>query len=449
MKHRKNGGLVLGLLLLLGWYHPAMAQERKELTVQEAIDLSLKSSNQLKGSQARIEQATAALREAVDRRLPDASASGAYLRLNSPNVSMKVKPSGNSGGSGSEQQGKVAQAMYGMANLSLPLYAGGRITYGIESSRYLAEAARLDAANDRAEVVLNTIEAFNNLAKAKAAVGLVREHLQDAHQRVLDFRKLEQNGLMARNDVLKAELQESNTELALLDAENNWKLANINMNLLLGLPDATELNPVVNSLKSATALQPLEDFVQQGLKNRKDLAALQLRGQAAATGVKAVKGEKLPSLALTAGYVDLHVPNLMTVTNAVNLGLGVKYDIASLWKNKAKVQQAQARVRELQAGEESLNDGIRLQVSQAYQNYLSSQKKIDVYDKSVAQAEENYKVIQNKYNNGLATATDLLEAAVARLQARLNQAFAQSDAAVAYNRLLQAAGLLTNTQTVK
>ncbi|OLY91362.1 Outer membrane protein TolC [Cnuella takakiae] len=449
MKHRNRGILLFALTLLLGALLPAAAQERKELSITEAIDLSIKNSHTLKGSQARIEQATAALREAVERKLPDASVAGSYVRLNNPNVSMKVKlGSGNSGGGSEERSGKISQAMYGMLNASLPIYAGGRIRYGIESSRFLAEATRLDAEQDREEVVGNTIEAFNNLAKARQAVALVQENLKDAQQRVQDFQKLEQNGLMARNDLLKAQLQTSNTELALLDAENNWKLANINMNLMLGLPDATEINPVVSSLKAGDNLLPLEDYVQHGLKNRKDLAALQLREQAATTGVKATKAEKLPSLALTGGMVDLHVPNLITVTNAVNLGVGVKYDIASLWKNKSKVQQAEARVREIKAGEEALNDGIHLQVAQAYQTYLSSRKKIEVYNNAVTQAEENFKVNQNKYNNGLATATDLLDADVARLQSRLNQAFAQSDAAVAYHQLLEAAGLLTaNTNT--
>jgi outer membrane protein TolC len=449
MKHRKWNGPFL-LFLLLATYTNVQAQERKELTIGEAVDLSIKNSNALRGSQARIEQATAALREAVDRKLPDASISGSYLRLNSPNVSLKVKTGtdNGSGGTGSEaQQGKVSQAMYGMANVSLPIYAGGRIRYGIESSRFLAEATKLDKEADREEVTLNTIEAFNNLSKSKAAVALVQENLKDAQQRLADFRKLEQNGLMARNDLLKAELQASNIELTLLDAENNWKLANINMNLMLGLPEDTDLNPVTGSLKSATTLEPIAAYVAQGLKNRKDLAAIQLRSQAAATGVKAVKGERLPSLALTGGYADIHVPNMLTVINAVNLGLGVKYDVAALWKNKAKVQGAEARVQELKAAEESLNDGIRLQVAQAYQNHLSSQKKIEVYTKAITQAEENFRVVQNKYNNGLATTTDLLDADVARLQARLNSAFAQSDAAVAYSKLLQAAGLLTSTQT--
>ncbi|MBD0289153.1 MAG: TolC family protein [Flavisolibacter sp.] len=444
MNRRRIGVLVLALLF---GSITLQAQERKDLTLQNAINLSLKNSKQLKISSAKIEEATAALKEAVERRLPDASFSGSYLRVNNPNVDLKVKMNNSGGGSnpGTENKGNISQAMYGMGNVTVPLFTGFRIKYGIESSRYLAEAAKLDADHDREAIMLNTIEAFNNLYKAKAAVNLVRENLQDAHQRVVDFSRLEKNGLMARNDLLKAELQESNTELALLDAENNWKLANINMNLMLGLPENTELVPNITNLNTTDNIKTVEEYVAHGLQNRKDLSALEYRKKAAEAGIKATKGELYPNVALSGGYVDLHIPGFVTVTNAVNVGVGVKYSISSLWKTKSKVQQAEARVRQLDASEDMLNDAIRLQINQAYQNYLSSRKKIDVYSKAVAQAAENYKVIKNKYENGLATATDLLDADVAQLQAKLNQAFAQSDAAVAYNKLLQAAGLLNNS----
>ncbi|MEI9934985.1 MAG: TolC family protein [Ferruginibacter sp.] len=71
-----------------------------------------------------------------------------------------------------------------------------------------------------------------------------------------------------------------------------------------------------------------------------------------------------------------------------------------------------------------------------------SQKKIDVYQKAIDQSVENYRITKNKYDNALETTTDLLDADVAELQAKLNYANAKADAVVAYNKLLQTAGLL-------
>jgi outer membrane protein len=422
----------------------ANAQNKRPISLNEAIDLSVKNSKQLKIDKAKVEQASAAVTQAIQRRLPDASVSGAYLYLSNPIVSLKTKTNTGAGGSsGASTTPKVNQAAYGILNASMPLFAGGRIRYGIESSKYLAQAEELDAENNKEEVIENTIEAYINLYKAGAAVQLYDTNLVQARQRVKELANLEKNGVLARNDLLKAQLQESNVELALLDARNNWELANVNMNLMLGLPENTALVPDTTVINQNFNVSTLDDYVQSAIKNRKDVEALGLRKEAADVGVKATKGELLPSIALTGGYVAADVPGVLTIANAANIGLGVKYDIGSLWKNKAKVQEAEARSKQLVATQELVNDNVRLQVNKAYLNWLSSQKKIEVHAKAIEQSDENFKIVRNKYVNGLATVTDVLEADVAQLQSHLNYSLAKADAVLAYDQLLEAAGLLS------
>jgi outer membrane protein len=422
----------------------ANGQTARNLTLQDAINLSLKNSKQLKNSRAKVDESAAALKEATERKLPDVNVTGSYIRLNNPHVNLKATSDSATGNANKGSTPKVSQAAYGIVNLSLPIYSGLRIQYGIESAKFLEKATQLDAENDREGVILNTIDAFSNLYKAQAATGLVRESLTQAQQRAKEFSNLERNGLLPRNDLLKAELQASNTELSLLDAENNFKLATVNMDLMLGLPEETVLQPDSSSLTRPADTKGIADWEQLAIQNRKDVNALSFREKAAVSAVKATKGELYPSLALTGGYIAAYVPNLVTITNAVNVGVGLQYNIGSLWKTKSKVQQAQARVQQVQANEEMLTDAIRFQINQAYQNVILSQKKIEVYNKAIEQAQENYKITKNKYENTLVTTTELLEAEVAQLQAHLNVAFAKADAVVAYNKLLQAAGLLNN-----
>ena len=417
------------------------AQEKRPITLNEAIDLGIKNSKQLKNSQAKIEEATAALKEAVNNQLPDAKLSASYLWLSSANVDMKIKGNGGGGG-GSSSFPTVTKAGYAIANASVPVFAGGRIRYGIEASRFLEEATRLDADNNKEEVIQNTVEAFVNLYKAKASVSLVQENLAEAQQRVKDFTNLEKNGVLARNDLLSAQLQASNFELGLLDAENNWKLANVSMNILLGLPENLELVPDSSMVDQNFSVRALDDYLQTAYTNRTDLAAMDLRKKASESSIKSAKGEYYPSLAVTGGYIAADIPEVISITNALNIGVGVSYNIGSLWKTKAKVQQAEARVKQAEIGESQLNDNIRLDVNHAYLNFLSSRKKIEVYEKAVEQAVENYRIVKNKYDNSLETTTDLLDANTKQLLERMNFIFAKADAVVAYNKLLQAAGLL-------
>lgn len=431
MKHK-----IILLITALLYLQAVHAQESRTLTLNEAIDLSLKNSNQLKSNEAKILEAAANVKEAEERKLPEASISGSYLYLPvQPTIDLKS-------GSGSGSGPSVNQAVYGIASVSVPLYNGGKIKYGIESAKFLEQAVKLDADNDRELVILNIINACINLYKAYEAIGLVKENLIQSQQRVKDLSNLEKNGLLARNELLKAELQSSNIELTLLDAESNYKLACVNMNIMMGLPEQTILIPDKSGLALPTAIKTLEEYEQDAMQNRKDIGAVSFRKKSADIAIKSLKADKYPSLSLTGGYIAADIPKFFSVYNAVNIGVGIKYNIASLWKNKSKIQQAEAKVKQITAGENMLTDNIRLQVNQTYQAYIVSIKKIEVYEKAVIQATENYRITKNKFDNALSTTTELLDADVALLQSKLSVTNAKADSFIAYNKLLQTAGTL-------
>ena len=426
-------------LLLVVFGFTTFAQETQKLDLKQAIERSIKNSKQLKISKAKSDDATAVVQAANDSKLPNFNLSANYLRLGFANIDLKT--SGTSGGGGGAAVNPT-QAMYGLASLSLPLYAGGKIKYGIESAQYLQKAVALDAETDRQAVVYNTTSAYINLYKAQGAVTIVKANLDAALTRDSSLSSLEKNGILTRNDFLKAQLQTSNIELALLEATNNLNLATVNMNLLLGQPENTVIfiDPAFLDIKDEQ--RNFADFQSLALQNRKDLQAIAYRKKAATTAVKSAEGEAYPTIALTGGYIAAHVPDVLTITNAVNLGLGVQYNLASLWKKNTKLLQAKARETQVNVSEEILNDVVKLQVNQDYQNYILSKNKIAVYEKAIIQATENVRITNNKYNNSLATISELLEADVALLQTKLNIQAAKADAVGAYQKLLQTTGII-------
>ena len=440
----KRVKIFLTAIIFSGVLSPLLsdAQDTKQLSLQEAIDLSVNNSKQLKASEARKVQADAALGEAKDNRLPNADISGSYLRLTRPDISLKTKAFDGGDSTGGSAP-SVNQAMYGIANISFPIFTGGRIRYGIESAKYLQQAATLDVENDKEAVILNTINAYTNLYKAAVTVNVVKENLEQSQHRDSVFSRLEQNGLLARNDLLAAQLQTSNIELSVLDAENNRKIANVNMNLMLGLPETTFLIIDSSSFEKTISIKNLEEYEQLALQNRKYILALAFRKKAATSGIAAAKAEMYPSVALTAGYVAADIPHLLTITNAVTFGVGIKYNLGSLWKSKSTIKQAQARETEIAANQAQLDDAVRLRVNQDYENLLLSRKKIDVYKKAVMQATENYRITKNKYDNNLVNTSELLDANVSLLQSKINLAVAKADVLLAYNKLLETAGIIS------
>jgi len=417
----------------------ASAQENKILTLNEAIELGIKNSKQLRLSQARIDEAVAATKQATEARLPDASISGSYLRLTEPHISIKGAGSDTTGGFAAPP---ITQALYGSANVSLPIYAGSKIKYGIESAKYLEQATRLDAEQDKEAVMLNTIAAYINLYKANVAVDVVQKNIVQSRLQDSNFSSLEKNGLLPRNDLLRSQLQTSNFELALVDAESAVKLATVNMNILLGLPETTMLLVDSSSITNPLELKTIEEYEQLASVNRNDVRSLNYQQKSADAAIKVAKGDYYPSVALTGGYIAADIPDFLTVTNAVTLGVGVKYDIGSLWKTKSKVQQAQAREQQVQASRDILTDNIHRSINQAYESYLSDTKKIEVNAKAVEQANENYRISKNKYDNSLLLLTDLLDANLQQLRANLQLKTSRADAVLDYYTLQQTAGLL-------
>ena len=418
----------------------SIAQTSRVITLEEAVELSLQSSKQLKLSQTNIELAKLNIRQIKENQLPSLGVSASYLRLNTPNIDLKIRQSSNDSTGGNSLA--VHQAMYAMASASLPLFSGFRFKYGLQSAHYLEEAAKLDAEYDRDAVIQNTIAAYSNLYKSRKAVDLVSENLKREHERVTEFANREKNGLLARNDLMKAKLQESNVELALLDAENDLKITIVNMGLLLGLPENTLLEADSNSFVSLKEEGNVNDWEQKALTNRKDIAANGIRQKAANIDIKTAKADLYPSVALTAGYVALSIPGVATIPNAMNAGIGVRYDIASFWKTGAKIAKAKTYEYQLKTNEGLLLDRIHLDVNAAFYNYVLSKRKIDVYAKAVEQADENYRITKNKYDNSLVTTTELLDADVAQVQSKINYESAKADAVVAYKRLEQTAGVI-------
>jgi len=446
MNCKKNLSIFFLVPFLLLSGHGYSQDGVRKITLEEAIDLSIKNNKPLRAAQARIDQATAGTTIAKQNQLPDLKVSGSYLRLTQPNITMAK--SSNSGGTPSEPA-KIDQAAYGIVNLSLPIYSGLKIQYGIRSSEFLEKAATLDAGQDKDAVIMNTIDAFSNLYKARANLRVIRENLAQSQSRDADFANLEKNGLLARNDKLKALLQTANIELTMADVENNLKVAMVNMNIMLGLPEETQLLPDSSSLVEPVSVKTMQEYEQLALQNRKDMQAIGYRKKASEVGIQQAKADYYPALALTSGYIAADIPNFLTITNAFTLGVGVSYNVSSLWKTNAHVSQAKARLAEVQANEEDLYDEVRRQVNQAYEALMTANKKIEVTEASIEQGKENYKIVKNKYDNSLLTVTDLLDANALMLQSQISYELAKADAIVAYNTLLERAGILATSRNIK
>ena len=125
------------------------------------------------------------------------------------------------------------------ASLSMPIFSGFRLKNNIAASENLYKSEVANATYTKEETAMKVIQYYADLYKAQKSVELLKESLKRGNQRVTDFQGLEQNGLIARNDLLKSQLQVSKIQLSLDEANKNVKLLNYYLITLLKLPAET------------------------------------------------------------------------------------------------------------------------------------------------------------------------------------------------------------------
>ncbi|MCB0472426.1 MAG: TolC family protein [Flavobacteriaceae bacterium] len=416
----------------------SLEAQQEPLNLSKAVGLALNNSDKARVVEARVDAAGNQLQVVKNSRYPDVKVSGQYLHLTNAKVDLKLNLNSGADNSGSDQGGaspKVNRLMLGQAAVTMPLFSGFKLKNTVKASENLYEAASLNAQSDKEDIAMNTIQAYINLYKARQAVMLIQENLKSAQQRAADFTAMEQNGILDRNDLLKARLQESDVELSLEEAKKNEHILSYKLTTFLKLPEETVLDPGADDF-NISAL----DTVSQ--VKRADLEALHYQEQAAEDHVKVARSKYYPALALTGGYIDLDLHNALTVSNAMNAGIGLSYNLSDLFKAKSEVKLAQSKVQELQFALNDLDDNVRIQVKNAEDEYQLALKRLEVYAKSEEQAAENYRIVKDKFDNGLADTNDLLEADVAQLNARINKANARADIALQFYKMEAARGQL-------
>lgn len=416
------------------------AQEKTSLTLDEAIHLAWNKSNEVALADTKVATKKLELQAVKNYGYPDLKISGQYQRLTKASIDIKS----NNSSSTSEPAPVVDRLMLGQVNASLPLFNGFKLKNNIKESEHLYQAESANALQTKEEVAMKVINYYAGLYKAQKTVELIKENIKSAQQRASDFLELEKNGIIPRNDLLKAQLQVSKLQLSLDSAISDWNTVSYELASFLKLDPKTNLE-VRESDFVNFQMDNVPENETTALENRKDLEAIRLEEKASLDNIKIARSGYYPSLSLIGGYTALNLKNVVTVQNAMNVGVGLSYDLSGILKNGTHVKIAKSKAQEVQNTEALLTDYIKIQVQKAKEDYELALKQGMVYRQAVEQASENYRIIKDKYDNGLSDTNDLLEADVEQLSAKINQTLAKANSIQKYYALLSVSGQLNQT----
>ncbi|MGC3947301.1 MAG: TolC family protein [Chryseolinea sp.] len=357
-----------------------------------------------------------------------------------------AKSSDNGGSSGGESPLAAFSNLHDIGlvqvSASMPIYNGLKIRNTRIMNEYLSEASRYDEQTTKSEVSLNTIKAIYQYYELLESRKVIEENLRQQQQLVEEFKNKEAQGLLARNDRLKTELQANRVELGLTEVNHTVELAAYNLNILLGLPESTVLQLDTVGLFNMRQTDTWDNYLSAGLTNRSDIKSAGLQVKAADANYKIAKSARYPTVGISTGYVNAYVPNVFNVYNALNAGLSLKYSITGAFHATHGIREAKSRADQASSAQAMQEDALRVKIRGKYLQYLETQDKLIINNKSVKQAEENFQISDNKYNQGLMLLSDYLDANVSLLRSRLDYTNGRAETMVAYYELQESIGAL-------
>jgi len=414
----------------------ANAQDRT-ITLDEAIKLGLDNSKTLKLSQSKIDQAVSEYNQAKDQSLPTGKISYGYTHAEIPANRLAL-------GAESFSLPNRADAYLGILTLNQTIFEGNKLKYARQSTDLLTQVARLDVVNDKDQIVYDIISAYYSLYKVLQSKKVVAQNLTTVDAQIKQAQRFFDQGLVTKNDVLRFQLQRSNIELNGIDLETNRRIVNYSLNVLLGLPEGTQLN-IAQITEADRQIAPLSNYLDTAMTNRPELQQFDLRTKVAETNIKSIKGNTLPTLAASVAgyYVDANInpiPKSGSYITPLTGGLTLSWSFSSLWTNKNKVTEAKIEREQTVINKSISVDRIKNEVNQDYQNYTMALDKIKLLQTAIEQAGENNKILESKYKSNISSATDRADAETLLYQAQINLELAKADAGLAYYTLLKSTG---------
>lgn len=408
------------------------------LNVEQLFDLVNQNNPGLKVSKKSIEVAEQNVKVAQNNKLPNASASVSGYYLSDVDIFS----------TSFEKQFTQDIPHFGN-NLSIEanqlIWKGGQVNESIRLAKYQVEVAELQYSSAGQEARLAALGYYLDLFKLYNQSRVYAQNISLAEQRLKNIKKFEEQGMVTRNDVIRGELMVSNLNLAKLTIDNNILILNKQLNVAIGLPENTVIVPTEDIL-AVSMLKESEAFYQNTALNSNNSILLTKKVvDINESALKITKKNYYPSVAAFAGNtmqrpLTSGTPVQDLYYNSWNAGLGVSFNIGSIWKNDREVSMKKLEVEKARAQQEEVEAYIGVGIKSAFIKHNEAIVQKTTLETNKDLAEENYRIMEKKYNSQLAIIIDLLDAANAKLDAELQYANSEVSIIYAYYKLLKETG---------
>ena len=412
--------------------------ERTEpITLQQALDLARRNSQVLQVAGQQVEQSRAALREQQAALYPDLNfqmdasrsvTAGGELQLRAAQRRL------NSRANGTGQPAPQAGTNFGSNSLNstlqlsynLDLFGGRRAN--IRAAEEQLRLRELDVERQAEQLRFDTAEAYYNLQNADGQVAIRQASVRNAQQSLRDAEALERAGVGTRFAVLQAQANLANEVQQLSVARRDQRVAQRRLAEILNISQSANLTAADPVEQAGAWRLSLEESIVQAFKNRPELEQQLVQRDISKQQRRAIQAGRYPQVNVSAAYnvlgQDPDDPNPYAArgwADGYSVRASLTWSIFDGGAANARARQREADITIAESRFDQLRNQVRREVEQAYFGLESSFENIETSEAGVLQAREALRLARLRFQAGVGTQTDVIQAETDLTRAERNR----------------------------
>ncbi len=408
------------------------------LTLEQAIDLALRSNPNLEAKQERIAQAEGGKQVSFADFLPQARLYYRHIE-GTPSEHPFALPSiptaiGNVAFGTPSDRFDATEL-----NVQWTIWDFGRTAGKFGQAVAALDIARLQYLREKQTVAFNVTAAYLAVLQTQATRRVAEEAVRRAQSDLRDARNFLKRGTGIRNDVLRTETFLAEMQLALVRARTAEGVAVAGLNQAIGI-NVSSPTRIVDRTVVRPVPMTLADCLQLAVQDREEFAVVLRTIRSAQLGTGVAQADFLPKIYVGGSAVHQETATQRDANLAVG-GLNIELGLFEGGRRLGRLRSAAADVRLALAQAKDICDRIAYEVNVAYLAIEDARQRIELAQTARTQAAENLRVVRNLIERGDATPTDVVDAELALVRAQQNWYTALYDYQTALARLAYAIGV--------
>jgi outer membrane protein len=331
--------------------------------------------------------------------------------------------------------------------LDQPLFKGGALYWSYRLAQLGVDLSRVFLELVRQDLVLQVKGAYFTILKAEKIRQVAVQALQQLESQLKVSRAFYDVGIIPKNDLLQTQVQMAQARQNLTSAEVELAIAKASFNTLLRRDVGMEVR-IEDILAYRPMEVPFEECLEKARRSRPELRETELNVKSAEKEVRLARSEYFPSVNLSFNYERVGDDPGVSGSrfedeDGWTFMATARYTFWQWGKKRQLVREKETRLVQAEDARVQVEDSVSLEVKDAYLRLREARDKIGVAEVAIEQAEENFRMNQERFKEQVATSTDVLDAQTLLTQARSNYFNALSDYNIAWARLDRAMGIVT------